>query len=319
MKTISLGDDPAPPGQYPISKIVVDSDMDGLTCAAMLKIVYPKAEVFQADSPEMIEGKWDQLLDEHTVTADLHYRPGVGLYFDHHESSKPENSDFPGRWEDSWSAARVVYDYFKDAVDLSKFLEILPDVDLFDTAHISLEQFLHPNDVIKLALSIKRAQSEFNLRLVSYLAAMQNFAEVMSRADVAAKVATMMAERENLFAYISSHSENRGDVVLVDMTGFDADLKTSGYYFNSQFPDSLFNVVVKPGSDGRIKVRLYQNAFNPRANGLNLLPLLARLSDNGGGHPGACGFVGEPGETWADLRARIIRVLDTAHDIIAAD
>lgn len=96
-------------------------------------------------------------------------------------------------------------------------------------------------------------------------------------------------------------------------------MKTSGYYFNSQFPDSLFNVVVKPSSDGRIKVRLYQNAFNPRATGINLLPLLGKLSSNGGGHPGACGFVGEPGETWEILRARIIRVLDKINDIITAD
>jgi hypothetical protein len=285
----------------------------------MLSIVYPHAEIFQADSAEMVEGKWDHLLDAGTVTADLHYRAGVGLYFDHHESSKPSQDNFPGRWEDSWSAARVVYDYFKDAFDLSKFLEILPDVDLFDTAHITLEQFLHPNDVIKLALSIKRNQSAFNLKLVRYLAEMKGFSEVMSRVDVAAKVATMMSERDNLFAYIRAHHENQGNVVFIDMSEFDADLKTSGYYFNSQFPDSLFNVVVKPGSDGRLKVRLYQNAFNPRASGINLLPLLGKLSSNGGGHPGACGFVSEPGETWEILRERIIRTLGQTNDIIAAN
>lgn len=131
MKKISLGKDPAPPGQYPISKIVVDSDMDGLTCAAMLKLVYPDAAVFQTDSTEMVEGKWDHLLGADTATADLHYRAGVGLYFDHHESSKPDSDDFPGRWKTHGVPLGWCMSYFKDKVDLKKFLkEYLPDVDL---------------------------------------------------------------------------------------------------------------------------------------------------------------------------------------------
>src|SRR3989304_7289668 len=205
MTDISLGYDPAKPGKYPITKLLIDSDLDGILCGAMLRIVYPKAEVITADATAIQMGEFNSRIDKNTVICDLKYVEGCGLYFDHHISNKPLSDKFPGRWRNTDSAAHVVYDYYRKDFDLSHFDEIIPEADKFDMGKITLTEVLEPNPVIQLGMSIRRDDEEFNLHLLELLAK-KEFKDVVADPWVQQVLTENRESRNRVLTYLIKHA-----------------------------------------------------------------------------------------------------------------
>lgn len=286
----SHGFDPAPPGEYKLTKALVDTDLDGITGAAILKNVYPDIQVHFGEAAEMLTGEHAKLVDAETAIVDLRYLAGCGLYFDHHEDNRPQGEEFPGRWEDRGSAASVVYHYFKDVADLSRFAEMLPELDKFDSGKISREEFLNPNNVVKLGMAINRRDHDFNQHIVELLAE-KTIDQVVEDERVKARIERMMQAEEEIFAHIRSNTTVKNGFAVIDMTDYHGEQKINGFFLTSQVPDVDAVLVFKPEhKTGGVKVRLYRNEFNADARSLNLLKLAKRMDPKAGGHKSACGF-----------------------------
>ncbi|RZD42901.1 MAG: hypothetical protein CXT70_02230, partial [Methanobacteriota archaeon] len=100
------------------TRIIADSDLDGLCAAAVLKTVNPNAEVIFAHAALIRSGAMDSQIDENTAIVDLPFHENCGLYLDHHLTNRPtkkQEEEFVARggvcqWEATPSAARLAYD-----------------------------------------------------------------------------------------------------------------------------------------------------------------------------------------------------------------
>lgn len=277
--------------QYSVTRIIIDSDFDGVMCGAILRLVFPQAEILQSHASEIQEGKIDHLLNKETLIADLRYSPKAGFYFDHHESNRPNpGTRFIGSWKPFGSATHVVYDYFKDTVDLSGFTEYIQIIDKFDSGQLSLEEFKYPTPLIQLALVISRHEKFFNLYLVEMFARF-GIERTCNHPFVKERLDNYLKIRTELESYIRDNTED-GDIVLVDISGYKREEKITSYLYTSQFPKARMLVVIKPHEkDNYRKIRFYRNNFYDKDSELDLLRIALKISPKtAGGHKGACGF-----------------------------
>ena len=116
-----------------ITRVVADSDLDGLMAAAVLKAAKPSIEVHFAHPALIRAGSIDHLIDRNTAICDLPFHENCGLYLDHHQTNRPtkqqqilfEQSGGICHWRDTPSAARAAFDLMKDELDLSHLEEIM--------------------------------------------------------------------------------------------------------------------------------------------------------------------------------------------------
>lgn len=310
MHTVSYGFDPAPPGMFPATKALVDSDLDGIISGAILRNVYPEIEIFLGEATSMTEGKYDNLIDDKTIIVDLKYINGCGLYFDHHAGNKPDSNKFPGRWQDTGSAARVVYEYFKQVVDLSNFDPIMEGVDIFDSGGLTLEGFLSPNNIVKLGLSINRHDDEFNMYLIKELSK-NKLDYVVSIGEVAKRLQEVMDKRVEIFQFIKSNYQIKSNIAFIDVSNYPGKEKITGYVLTSQFPEVEAVVTYKRDRErDRIKVRFYKNDFRKSPRNLNLLGLARKLNSKAGGHKGACGYLMDEKVTIKETNELVLKYID---------
>lgn len=314
MSGVSFGFDPAKPGEYPIKRLLIDSDLDGIVCGAMLLKVYPNAEIVTGEATGMQQGKYDRFVDKHTAIADLKYVAGCGLYFDHHIANRPQNANFPGRWRDTDSAARVVYDYFKEAADLSKFAYIVQQVDKFDMGKVTLDEILRPNSVIQLGMSISRDNIEFNEKLVRMISDLP-WEDVIKKKAVKALIANVMRNEANARKYIREHTRVVDGVGYIDMRDYTNDARISSFVYTLDLPKSDAVVVFKASAQKPgFNVRLYRNNFNSRAFAYDLLRVAKAMNPKvSGGHKSSCGFTPLPDTEFEQLVIKISSELKKQH------
>ncbi len=302
MRNLSFGFDPAPPGKYPITQIIVDSDLDGIMCGAMLHIVYPDAKIITADATSMQMGKFNDKVDKNTAIADLKYIDGCGLYLDHHISNKPQHNEFPGRWRNTDSAARVVYDYFRKDYDLSNFDVIIDDIDRFDMGRIVKRDIVHPNELFELGMSINRDDQDFNHHLIDELAG-KKWADVIKNKRLQSLFRENQASRGSVLEYIREHSLLENNIAFVNMSTFRDKVRVSSYLYTVPFTKVDAVCVFKfAKSDEGFNVRLYHNNFNPRSFNYDLLEVAREINrEMSGGHKKSCGFMPRAGQTIEDV------------------
>jgi oligoribonuclease NrnB/cAMP/cGMP phosphodiesterase (DHH superfamily) len=287
MDLIKIGTDPFQPGKFPLHKMLIDSDVDGIVSGAILKKVYPNIIHQFGDPGSIQDGKFVDFVDSETAVVDLPYVKGCGLYFDHHLSNKP-SLEIVGRWSNTPSAARLVYDYYKNDFDLTNFTDILPDVDTFDSGAMKYEQVVNPSFVLKLALAIEKRDNQFFEYLMQILPNVK-LAELESDVVIAAQIALYQAKIERIKSYVPNHITPRGKLVFVDLRDSDlADVHIS--IIESQLMDYEVVVNVKRFA-GKTKFSLYQNNLLERPYEYDLLAIAKNINPMySGGHKKGCGF-----------------------------
>ena len=169
-----------------ITRVVADSDLDGLMAAAVLKSSKPELEVHFAHPALLRAGFLDDIIDRNTAICDLPFHPNCGLYLDHHLTNRPnpeEEKEFHAEggichWRDTPSAARAAYDLMKSELNLSHLEEIMPIVDQLDSGGISLEDFLADGPILRLSRSLSLSNPEHMMKV------MNQFAEGMNLNDI---------------------------------------------------------------------------------------------------------------------------------------
>jgi len=292
-----------------ITRVVADSDLDGLMAAAVLKASKPEIEVHFAHPALLRAGSIDHLINRNTAICDLPFHPDCGLYLDHHLTNRPSPEEqivFEAdggicHWRDTPSAARAAYDLLKDDLDLSHLEEIMPIVDALDSGGITLQEFTEDGPIIRLSRSLTLSDPE-HLQVV-----LDQFATGMPLNEILISHKQRLDElgqaREEQSKTVQENTVIIDGLAVCDLS--ETGMRSNGYLVTALAgPEALACCVIHGYLDGSIEdsnrpalgASFYANSFRDEANPYDLSLLATLLDDTGGGHANACGCRIQPSD-----------------------
>lgn len=268
-------------------RLLVRPDMDGIACAVLLSEVEAIDEVVFVEPQVLKIGGIDVRPTD--VIANLPWDPRCGMWFDHHISNAPQaGQGFAGRFDVVDSAARVIYDHYRDP-RLDRFHDLLEATDRVDAAKLTRDDVLRPEGYILVALTVDPRSGLDNteryfLDLIDWLKT-DTEAQLLARPDVKARCDRILGEHARHEAFLRATSRQEGRCIVTDMRG---KVPPAGNRFlvYTLFPDANVAMKVHDATDlpGKVAVSLGHSIFN-RTCDVNVGELLARYG--GGGHRGA--------------------------------
>ena len=243
-------------------RLVTRSDFDGLVCAMILKEIHLVDEIKFVHPKDVQDGKID--LSENDITTNLPFDNRVGLCFDHHESELSRNSDAvgSGKWiieGDAKSAARVVYNYYKDKYDLGRISdEIMEAVDKGDSADFTIDEVKDPKGwvLMNFLMDARTGLGRFHdFRISNYDLMMElidycldhKIDDVLKLPDVQERVDMYFKQQELFRAQLEKVSRQVGRCVVVDLRDQDPIYTGNRFYIYTMFPDAYFSIHVAWG------------------------------------------------------------------------
>jgi oligoribonuclease NrnB/cAMP/cGMP phosphodiesterase (DHH superfamily) len=273
-----------------INKAIVDSDLDGIICASLLKSIFGDLKITLTEPKLIQQGIFDKIIDNKTVIADLGYVRGCGLYFDHHIYNKPKE-EIVGIWANAPSAAGIIYESYKTKFDLNKYKEMIEFIDRFDSGDISIKQIENPDFLLNLAFATTRRDKAFGNLLVEYFWKMESIEELKSIEKINEKVEKFQLKKDKYFEYLKSNIEIIDNIAFVDTRNFDSDI-VHAFLVNAIYPKTDVVVMIKNDNadPGRINLSISRNNLNENVKEHNLLAVANKLNPKiSGGHKYACG------------------------------
>ena len=287
------------------TRIIADSDLDGLCAAAVLKAANPGAEVRFAHAALVRSGSLDHLIDRSTAMVDLPFHPQCGWYLDHHQTNRPSPSEEAlfveaggtCHWEATPSAARLAFDVLSPYIDLSHLEEIMPVVDALDSGQITREEFLDDGPILQLARSLSMRESEHMHHVLGMFSKGATLAEVLHDSAISKHIARAKEERVLAQAVVEQHTKivDRLAICRMDEKG----VRSNGYLVTAWAGERADACCIIHGyKDGSIdtperpalSASFYANSFLQNGQGrYDLSRLATALDPTGGGHANACG------------------------------
>jgi len=275
--------------------LLTRSDFDGLACAAILK------DIGVIDSWKFVHPKdiQDGLVPvtSNDVLANVPFVEGCGLWFDHHASEGErigaQEMKFEGSVEYVDSAARVIYNYYREKHDLSKFGEMLTAVDKVDAAKLSAEEILHPVDWIMLGFIMdpRTGLGRFrNFTISNYqlmeklieLCRQQGIDEIMRDPDIVERIEVYHQQNTMFIDMLKTHSYVNGNVLVTDLRNVDTIYAGNRFMVYSLYPEQNISIWIVDGRDKKnCPIAVGYSILNRTATA-NIGSIL--LSYGGGGH-----------------------------------
>jgi len=285
-----------------ITKALVDSDYDGVVCGALLSIVFPGLGLRLTEASALQSGRNQDYVDEHTVIADLSYVEGCGLYFDHHHSNKPEK-EIVGSWEPLNSAAEVIYNYYKDEIDLARFKELIIQLGRFDSGLTTLEDMKAMNNYLLMGFAIERQDKDFSLKLIKALTE-NSWDEVLELDFVRIKLNKCRNDIEQYFTYLKTNTVFDGNIAFIDNRNFNGNM-AHAYFLAATYPQLDAIIMLRQVKED-YRITMFWNNFKANAVKYDLLAIAKELNPQvSGGHKGACGASLKAELSVEELRALI--------------
>lgn len=267
-------------------RITTRADWDGLVSAALLSVVEDVDRYRFIEPGPFSDGKGEVTPDD--ILANLPYRTGCAMWFDHHISNKLTDTDFRGSWWVAPSAARVIYEFYGHDESLAGWDEMIAITDRIDSANLTADEVQNPTGVILVSMTVegKRLQDEpYWLHLIDLLIRNDTQA-LLSDPEVQQRCAEFRIISETFTGALNEFSKLNGNVLVTDFRG-----RFSGEPGNRFLPFALYpdcNVWVKafdhPNDASRVQISVGHSIFN-RTCKVNVGELMACYG--GGGHKGA--------------------------------
>lgn len=282
-------------------RLITRSDFDGLACAVLLK------EVSDIDAIEFVHPKDVQdgkiAVGATDILTNLPYVPGVGLWFDHHSSETVRNDmdgvSFDGRFEVAPSAARVVYNYYKDkgqGAKLSRYDDLLESVDKSDSANLTHDDVVKPGGWILLSYvmdprtglayyrNYRISNRELMMKMVDWIPN-KSVDEILAEPDVKERVERYFEGLEEFRKINQKHSRVDGNVIVTDLRGLDEMPTGNRFLIYTMFPEQNIQVRIFDGKRGEFVVCALGHSIFNRTSNTDVGKLMDRYG--GGGHRGA--------------------------------
>lgn len=287
------------------SRILADSDMDGLFGAAVLKAFRPDAEVVFSHAAELRSGLVDDLIDRTTVLVDLPFHTACGWYVDHHLTNRPSEDEAQRfaasgglqHWEATPSAARLAYELLVNITDMRHLAPMMPVVDALDSGGITKEAFLADGPLLQLSRTCTSRDPDYMAHLVDLLTSGASMEALVADEVVAARMQAVVEERIRALEHVAQHTTivDRLAICRFDETP----LRSNGYLVTAWAGERADACCIIHGyADGDLSQRtrpplgasFYANSFLPNGQGRwDLSRMATSLDPTGGGHANACG------------------------------
>ena len=241
--------------------LLTRSDFDGLACAVLLRDIG-------------LIGKWrfvhpKDLQDGHVrvtandILANVPYVPGCGMWFDHHTSEwerigRPEG--FVGSLRKPDSAARVIYDYYKDRYDLSRFEHMLNEVDRVDSGRLTAHDILNPEGWVLMGFITdpRTGLGRFRDFRISNYTLMEELIDncrtmpiedILQLPDVKERVNLYYTQSALFKEMLHEHTKVEGNVIITDLRGVGEIHAGNRFMVYSLYPEQNMSIWVVDGKN----------------------------------------------------------------------
>lgn len=287
-------------------RVVTRPDFDGVVCAVLLKdALQIESPVLWVQPSEMQRGQVN--VKNGDIIANLPYHDQCSLWFDHHFSNQPD-VDVKGEFKIAPSAAGIIYTYYREQLDRD-YAELVHQTDRIDSADLSLDQVLHPEEhpYVLLSMTITGDDPEktgYWDHLVNLLR-VHSMDQVMNDPKVKQRAGKVVADNIAYEKALRAHTTMVGHVSVTDFRELDPAPDGNRFLIYSLFPDCTVNVKIVHKEDNLASIKVGHSILN-RGCMVNVGKMLT--SFEGGGHPGAgaCRFSREKAP---DYLRQIIEIL----------
>jgi nanoRNase/pAp phosphatase (c-di-AMP/oligoRNAs hydrolase) len=283
-------------------RLLTRSDFDGLACAVFLKeagvidhwkFVHPK---------DLQDGLIEVTQDD--CLANVPFVEGCGLWFDHHSSEEERNAykgKYKGESRYSPSCAHIIYDYYGGRERFPRYDDLLKAVDKVDSANLTFEEVLHPNDWILLGFIMdpRTGLGRFrNFRISNYAlmeeminwCSTMNIHEIMAEADVRERIELYWDQTEKFIDMVKQHTTVQNKIIISDLRGVDPIYTGNRFLIYGLYPDANISVWIVNGKGGKGCSAAVGYSIMNRTCTIDVGALM--LKYGGGGHRvvGTCQF-----------------------------
>jgi nanoRNase/pAp phosphatase (c-di-AMP/oligoRNAs hydrolase) len=158
------------------------------------------------------------------------------------------------------SAARVIYEYFKDRYDLSKFETMLVEVDKVDSGKLTADDILNPKSWVLLGfLSDPRTGlGRFrDFRISNYslmeelidLCRSEPIEKILEHPDVKERIDLYFEQTELFKAMLNKHTTVKGNVIITDLRGVETINAGNRFLIYSLYPEQNISMWIVDGKN----------------------------------------------------------------------
>ena len=275
-------------------RLVTRGDLDGLTSAVIITMKEAVNEILLVH-PQDITDKAVEIRSDDILT-NLPYDPRCGMWFDHHlltDSNEKPPENFKGRYGLAPSAARLVYDYYRerdpDDEALRRLEPLVNETDRLDAALLTPDDVENPRDYILLGYTIDSRSGlggfeEYFRRLVEWLKT-KSIQEVLAMPEVRERVERLHADQAAFKGLLTRNSFQLNNVVVTDLREIEQLPAGNRFLVYTLFPDANVSLRVHWGPrHGSVIAAVGHSIFNRTCN-TSVGELMSRYG--GGGHRGA--------------------------------
>lgn len=272
-------------------RLVTRADLDGLTCAVLIRLNESIDDILLVHPQAITDGKVEILPTD--IVTNLPYQPGCAMWFDHHHHTAtpaaPEE-EFKGAFGAAPSAARLVYEYYGGKKAMPQFVQLVRETDRLDSADLTRDDIDHPQGYIKLGFTIDSrsglgAFEEYFMTLLDMLVKETPVEEVLEHPEVKKRCDLLEQTDERFRRALQDCSRMDQNVVITDFRQLDHVPMGNRFLVYALYPEANVSVRLQWGPNREyVMMTLGHSIFNHSCK-TNAGELAARYG--GGGHAGA--------------------------------
>ncbi len=276
-------------------RLLTRFDFDGVCCAVLLRELEVVDEIKFIHPKELQDGNF--AVTKNDVLANVAFVEGCGLWFDHH-SSEQERQELEGKFEGAsrleLSAARVVYDYYDGSNKLSRFDEMMEQVDIADSGRFTKDDILNPEGWILLSFlcdprtglayydNYKISHFDFMHQLIDKMLEVSSIDDLLEWEHCKERVERYFKQDAVFRKYLLENSEMKGPLVITDSRNHDETPPGNRFLIYSLFPDANISIRLIDGKGKKNIVVSMGHSILNKTSTVNVGSLMLRYG--GGGH-----------------------------------
>lgn len=303
-------------------RLITRAELDGVTCAALLRDLDMIDDVQFAHPKDMQDGKVE--VTARDIIANLPYHPKAHMVFDHHASEATRVGGKPANLildPDAPSAANVIYRHYggeKRFPNISK--ELLATADKIDSAKITLDEILDPKGWVLLGFlmdnrtglgrfkQFRITNFQLMMDLIDILRKHNNIDDILHQHDVAERVKVYHEHSKMARHQIIKCTEIRDKLIVLDFRHETEIYAANRFMVYAMHPEINISMHVMPGKAGVNTVFAVGKSVLNRSAEVDVGKLM--LEYGGGGHKavGTCQIDNDNAEkVKAELIERIVK------------
>ncbi len=268
-------------------RIVTRPDFDGVVCAVLIADALGiERPVHWVEPNELSKDMAD--IRPGDILANLPYHPRCDTWFDHHSTNRVDWA-FKGRFRESPSAARLVFEHYQGRFKRD-FSELVYWADRIDSADFTRDEVMYPEKyayvLLSMTVSGEAGREEAYWDLLVRVLQEKDIVQVMAHPEVEARCRNVVRQNTEYGDWLRKFTRIEGGVAITDFRSLAQPPSGNRFLSYSLFPEAFVSIRIRYEGPGKqtVVINIGHSIFNPHCN-VHVGRLLAGFG--GGGHRGA--------------------------------